>query len=541
MTRRRSLSQSHPLFFEHTTTNTRYFTAQYQHLFSSNLLNVLRFAANQTARTDDLRPTIEIPQGAVFFIDRSALRRDRHHQRLDGRFDCDYARRLHAGRLPGLRHADLEQGLARHQVGLRPAELPLRRVLVLALRRDVPLPEREEFLTLQRSGTAQADRFTGNLPGTDTFREMRQRYAAFFVQDDWRASRPSQPAVRPALRLRDRPERVERQSRRAARPQRPEHEAGRRSRRARRCSRTRRRRASRRGWASPGTRAATRRSTVKGGYGLFYQPLTTSFYRGTTFRIYPYFAGVDIRRSAGVRAGHDRGARAGVSSLHRSEALRVHLLRREAAVHGAVARALRPRSRPQHGRGGRLHRIEGAQPALLRRPEQRAVRRPATASSGSSRARRCATRAGAASGRASTRRGRSTTALRSASTSATRADWQGQASYTYGNSHDTWSGGQIGGSDFDNGAGSATDWWDPEYEYGPSSYDIRHTLVVNAVYLLPFGQGTTGFRGAILQGWQIGGVAQFSSGLPFTPFESTIRLATGRATPVCRSRTSTVK
>ena len=34
---------------------------------------------------------------------------------------------------------------------------------------------------------AQADRFTGNLPGTDTFRQMRQHYVAFFVQDDWRA------------------------------------------------------------------------------------------------------------------------------------------------------------------------------------------------------------------------------------------------------------------------------------------------------------------------------------------------------------------
>ena len=118
--------------------------------------------------------------------------------------------------------------------------------------------------------------------------------------------------------------------------------------------------------------------------------------------------------------------------------------------------------------------------------------------------------------------------------------WQGQVSYTYGNSHDTWSGGQIGGSDFDNGAGSATDWWDPEYEYGPSSFDIRHTLVVNAVYVLPFGQGATGFNGALLQGWQIGGVAQFSSGLPFTPSSRTIRSATGRATRVCRSRTSTV-
>jgi hypothetical protein len=99
-------------------------------------------------------------------------------------------------------------------------------------------------------------------------------------------------------------------------------------------------------------------------------------------------------------------------------------------------------------------------------------------------------------------------------------NWQAQASYTYGNAHDTWSGGQIGGSDFDNGAGSATDWWDPEAEYGPSSFDIRHTLVLNGVYVLPFGATRTGFVGALIRGWQVGGVAQFSSGLPFTPFES---------------------
>src|SRR5262249_40381733 len=61
------------------------------------------------------------------------------------------------------------------------------------------------------------------------------------------------------------------------------------------------------------------------------------------------------------------------------------------------------------------------------------------------------------------------------------AGFQGQISYPYGNAHDTWSGGQIGSSDFENGAGSATDWFDPEYEYGSSSYDIRHTFIVNAV------------------------------------------------------------
>jgi outer membrane receptor for ferrienterochelin and colicin len=46
----------------------------------------------------------------------------------------------------------------------------------------------EEMLRLNRSATAQADRFTGVLPGTDTDRHMRQNYAAIFVQDDYRMS-----------------------------------------------------------------------------------------------------------------------------------------------------------------------------------------------------------------------------------------------------------------------------------------------------------------------------------------------------------------
>ena len=63
------LSQSHPLFNEHTTTNTRYFTTQNQHLFSASLLNMLRFAANRTARTDDLLPTVTIPTALYFSTD----------------------------------------------------------------------------------------------------------------------------------------------------------------------------------------------------------------------------------------------------------------------------------------------------------------------------------------------------------------------------------------------------------------------------------------------------------------------------------------
>ena len=36
---------------------------------------------------------------------------------------------------------------------------------------------------------------------------------------------------------------------------------------------------------------------------MFYQPLTVSFYRGTAFREYPYFAGVDIRQPPVFGAG----------------------------------------------------------------------------------------------------------------------------------------------------------------------------------------------------------------------------------------------
>src|SRR5262249_61674583 len=98
-----------------------------------------------------------------------------------------------------------------------------------------------------------------------------------------------------------------------------------------------------------------------------------------------------------------------------------------------------------------------------------------------------------------------------------------------GNASGLWSGWQTGGSAFDNGAGSATDWWDPDAEYGPSSYDIRRTLVRNGGYVLPFGQSATGFTGALIKGWQVGGVAQFSSGLPFTPFESYDQIGDGQS------------
>ncbi len=53
--------------------------------------------------------------------------------------------------------------------------------------------------------------------------------------------------------------------------------------------------------------------------------------------------------------------------------------------------------------------------------------------------------------------------------------------------------------------------------------------MLNGVYVLPFGRTSTGFVGVLVRGWQVGGVAQFSSGLPFTPFESYDQIGDGQS------------
>jgi hypothetical protein len=61
---------------------------------------------------------------------------------------------------------------------------------------------------------------------------------------------------------------------------------------------------------------------------------------------------------------------------------------------------------------------------------------------------------------------------------------------------------------------------DLEGEWALSSFDIRHRLVVNFVYDLPFGEGrrfgagATGIAGKLINGWTVNGVTTIQSGLP---------------------------
>jgi hypothetical protein len=509
------ISQPHPLFFETVGTDTRYITGQYQQIFTQALLNNVRVAANRTGRDNDLISTVDIPR-ALYFSE------DPHWGAINiltastagsiATIPVDYQQDLYqlSDTLTWTQNSHIIKagfdwqkthfdGFSYSRYG---GEFRFRNVM--------------EFVTLNRGGGAKADRFTGNLPGTDTFRQMRQHYAAFFLQDDWRAG--DTLSITYGLRYEFVTDPKELQDRVAGLLSLDDLESGPQG-------------------ITPGTPLfnnpskkslaprlgvawnpfGNKKQTVKGGYGVFYQPLTTSFYRGTTFRIYPYFAGVDIRQPTVFGPAMKDVLAAGVNPdtvQKRSEFIFYDLEQpfmqqwhvnferdlgrnfvTEAGYIGSRGHNLPfygdPNATPsEYGADGVKRLVPGA---TLRYPSWGRIR----------------TRNNVA---------RSNYHGMTLALNKRYSDgWQMQAAYTLGKSNDTWSGGLIGGSDFDNGAGSATDWWDPEYEYGPSNYDVRHNIVINAVYQLPFGKGREGFAGVLANGWNIGGVFQASSGLPATP------------------------
>jgi hypothetical protein len=61
-------------------------------------------------------------------------------------------------------------------------------------------------------------------------------------------------------------------------------------------------------------------------------------------------------------------------------------------------------------------------------------------------------------------------------------------------------------------------------ERGSSDYDLRHRLILNFVYELPFGPGHTylghGVLGRVVGGWQVAGLSTFQSGHPFDIYSS---------------------
>ena len=74
----------------------------------------------------------------------------------------------------------------------------------------------------------------------------------------------------------------------------------------------------------------------------------------------------------------------------------------------------------------------------------------------------------------------------------------------------------ISGTDFSSGDGNngVMDGFNPERDRGPAGYSIRHNLVANYSYALPF--RADGMAGKLIQGWQVSGIVSSQSGIPFT-------------------------
>ena len=498
-----------------TRTDTRYTTGQWQKLFSSRVINELRGAVNRTAR--DITPTslTDIPRNLYFanepyfgYIEVPGLLSTvgnpddaanyvQNLYQVSDTFTADLGKHTWKAGFDYQRYHFDGFSESRRGGAFRFRTL-------------------EEMLRLNRSATAQADRFTGVLPGTDTDRHMRQNYVAVFVHDDFRlADRLSlslgvryefvttpeelNGKVAGLLRLEDLqsgPQGITPGS-----PMFDNPSTG-------------------MGWAPRAGMAWTpfgdNRTTIRGGAGMFYQPLTVSFYRGTTFRLYPYFAGVDIRQPAvfgPAMAQLLASPTVGASVQKRSEFIfydtkqpyavqwYVNTQRElgagfvtEIGYMGSKGENLPfygdPNSTPSEYVDGVKRIVPGAQ---LRYPSW---------------------------GRIRTRRTGADSEYHGLTLSLQRRFMDGlqfQANYTYSRSTDTWSGGQQGSSDFQGAAGSAVDWWDIDFERGRSSFDVPHNVVFNAVYVLPFGQNLTGVAGALARGWQVSGIAAMSSGVPFHP------------------------
>ena len=84
----------------------------------------------------------------------------------------------------------------------------------------------------------------------------------------------------------------------------------------------------------------------------------------------------------------------------------------------------------------------------------------------------------------------------------------GQLSYTYGKAMDSGSDVQVGAN--------PVDAHNLELEWAAADFDVRHRLVANWLWEIPFLRDATGLKHSLLGGWQVNGVIQFQTGYPFT-------------------------
>lgn len=102
--------------------------------------------------------------------------------------------------------------------------------------------------------------------------------------------------------------------------------------------------------------------------------------------------------------------------------------------------------------------------------------------------------------------------------------WRGitaNVAYTWSHSIDegsTWHSGATTANGASAGEGFTTDITKPGLDRGNSLFDIRHRIVLNYVWELPFGHQSSGFVHNVLGGWQWNGIASYQTGAHWAPF-----------------------
>jgi hypothetical protein len=93
--------------------------------------------------------------------------------------------------------------------------------------------------------------------------------------------------------------------------------------------------------------------------------------------------------------------------------------------------------------------------------------------------------------------------------------FQVQGSYTWSKSIDEGSSSNIG-NPFENTIASLF-FFDRNLRRGPADFNTGQNLLINYTWLIPTPQFARGAAGVALGGWQLGGIFQMRTGLPFTP------------------------
>jgi hypothetical protein len=95
------------------------------------------------------------------------------------------------------------------------------------------------------------------------------------------------------------------------------------------------------------------------------------------------------------------------------------------------------------------------------------------------------------------------------------AGLQMTAAYTFGRSYDYYNGTPV--NELASPVGDQSNW---KLNYGRSDFNREHRLVISGVYDLPKSKSESGLARALLNNWQVAGIAVFQSGLPFSVIDN---------------------